>query len=574
MKKLKHKKPDNIEYQGLRSELEPIFKSLIDRVNEVRVKLGKKPIKINKGYLSFYATENYISDFKNLAKGKKDSYSNNLVMDDWQAIKDRQNLDVKDSAAFAHVKREGLRDGIDLELDPLVIINRYAREASNHIHKSPLIAFTKEVIKVDLTDPVTKRKFNLSKDNPTAAIELGSWINKYAGRSNLNLNRSVERVGQKIMDNLTTAQLIGNLRTALVQSAALVPTAVKFGYTNTLAGSIDALFVDKINKSTVPYEKSNVLPTASWDVAASNMSNAIGKGKLGKGFHMTKEIAAYAMKGIDYLARKITFGTVYKTLDPLVKKGKLTEKEAIRIADAEVIRTQGSGSITEISPIQRNVLGKMATLWQTHTINQINFFLRDTLGIKGKKTSKKERFKRVFRAMVGIAMTTLLYEKIFGIQSPFPAVSSAIDMDEGAVQNMRKLLLELSEGFPFGGSVKFGSSILGPIADHAQDIVKAISGKGDYNQDLLTAAAEGNVKARIKILELIGKTAGIPGTAQWAKYVRGRLRGESIPRAAIGRIYEKNKKKKEPSTKNTIRKVTAPKVKTKNVLVKVRKTKG
>jgi hypothetical protein len=307
------------------------------------------------------------------------------------------------------------------------------------------------------------------------------------------------------------------------------------------------------------------------------MGNAVGKGKVGKAGLALKETSAFLMKGIDYLARKITFATSYQSLMPAIKEGKLTKKQAARIADADVVRTQGSGSITEISPIQRNVLGKMATLWQTHTINQANFFFRDVLGIGGKSISKGERAKRIFRTLMGVAMTTLLYEKIMGIQSPFPAPTSAVldslEDDDNAVQMMRKLLLELSEGLPFGGSVKFGSSILGPIANHAQDIVKAISGKGNFNQDLLESAFSKNPKtrkrARVKIIELVGKTVGVPGTSQWAKFVRGRMRGESIPRSIVGRIYDKGKKK---GTKNSLkRKVKKRKVKVRNALRQVRR---
>lgn len=577
MERLKHKRPESVEYKGLREEIQVMFTDFITDVNKVRVKLGKKPIKISDNYLTFYATENYVTDFMNIAKGGD---ANNLVLDSFGDIQTRQGLTTKDSTAFGHKKRVGLRTGTKLELDPLVIINRYARESLNHIHKSPLIAFTKEMLKADLHDPITGKKISIGGNektdafNPTAAANISSWINKWAGKSNLNIPRNIERVGQKAMDNLTTAQLLGSLRTTIVQSAALVPTGIKFGYGNTARGTIDALLVDKVSKETpIPYDKSSSLPTASWDVAADNMANTIGRGKVGKAGLAIKETSAFLMKGVDYLARKITFATVYRSLLPAIKNGKLTEKQAVRIADAEVIRTQGSGSITEISPIQRNVLGKMATLWQTHTINQANFFFRDVLGKGGKTVNKGERLKRVFRTMFGIAAMTFLYEKIMGIQSPFPAPSSAIlqsiEEEDNVVQLTRKLILELSEGLPIGGSVKFGSSILGPILQHSHEIVKALSGKGDFNQDLLESAFSKNPRvkkrARVKIIELIGKTSGVPGTAQWAKYVRGRMRGEGHLRAMAGRIYDKDAGTTKSVNANTIRKVQRREVKTRKV---------
>lgn len=560
MEKQKEKIVENPEYKELAEQVTGQLKLLAMRVNSMRAKLGKKPIRIMEDYLTFFAKENFITDMKNLISGERfDARPNNLILDSAETIHARHQGAVHDSPLFAHIKRKGVEKGVKLETDPLVILSRYSREAINAEHKSPLNAFVAEMLKGEMIDPVSGKKAVFADINPSAARELASWNNAFAGGTNLKIPRTLERLAQKGMDNLTTAQLLGNLRTAIVQSAALGPTAWKLGYRNTMKGIVDTMRM----KDNAPVKESTTLPTAAWDIAAENMHNAIGGTKWQKGVHATRETAAFLMKSIDYFAREATFRTAWRVLEPKIKAGELTKKEAIRIADSEVIRTQGSGLKSEVSPIQRNVLGKMITLWQTHVITQANFFAKDIMGLNNPKLSGKEKLKRMSRAAIGVAGMGYLYEQVFGIQSPFPAPVQAmkrgIDENSSELELMHTFLLEMSESLPFGGSVKFGSNPFGAMVEHAGDIVSVLASRQGYDKNLLFNAigVEGKKKdkAQIRLLELMGKTLGVPFTAQAAKYVRGRMRGESVPRALIGNLgqVKKTTKRRKSSRRRSTR---------------------
>jgi len=417
---------------------------------------------------------------------------------------------------------------------------------------SPLNAFIKELLTKELTDPQTGKSAIFKNVNPTAASEIGSWNNKLAGLSNLPLPPTFERIANKGMQNLTVAQLFGNARTSAIQTVALFPTAVKHGYFNTAKGIAETI----VRGKKAPIEKSSALETAIMDAAVNDMARVIAGTKRQKAVSAITEIAAKLIKWPDYLAREATFRTVWNQLEPLVRKGKLTEKEAIRMADAEVIRTQGSGDPVELSPIQRNVIGKMATLWQTFTINHLNFIAKDVLGIKNPEANPKTTAARVLRYVGGMVALNALFEQFGGIQSPLPApeqtLYNGLKNGDADAALLFKTLLEVSEAFPFGGSIKFGSNPVGPLVEHANDIAKAVAGSSDYNQDLLDTAVNGKtekarIRARTALAEIVGKTLGVPGTAQAAKYVRGRARGESVPRSIFGRIGKPTQKSKRSS---------------------------
>ena len=111
-------------------------------------------------------------------------------------------------------------------------------------------------------------------------------------------------------------------------------------------------------------------------------------------------------------------------------------------------------------------------------------------------------------------------------------------------------LLEVSEAFPLTGSLKFGSHPFGPLMQHAADIAEVVSGNDMIKRDLLPKALKGDKKALMAIGELLGKSFGFVGTSQIAKTTRGLMRGESLPRAAIGRLGAPKKKRKSGGRKS------------------------
>lgn len=553
MNKLGHKAVENPRYLELKNQLEPLFKDLFVRINEARTKLGKRKIPEMENYLAFFSKESMLTDFMNLVKGKKfDRQSNSLVMDSLDNIAARQGTRAKDSTAFHHLRRQGLEKGVKLELDPIAIYGKYLNESVRHMHISPLNAFVKELINVEHLDPQTGKTIPpINKINPELARDLSSWNNKMAGVSNVPIPRSLEKVITGAMTNLTAAQLFAQVRTVAVQPVALALTSAKHGVRNTTQGILDMMQGKK-----APVKKSNVLPTAELEAGLAEMNNIIETSKFGRGKQKVYQATSLPLRKVDYWAREATWRTVWNGLKDQVKSGKLSEREAIRIADAEVIRSQGSGEVGEISPIQRNALGKASTLWQTHNINQLNFVLSDILGIGGEKVGKKVRAQRLGRTLVGTALINALFEQVGGIQSPLPSPEQTLykGLREGepASDLTLKTFLELAEAFPFGGSAKFGSHPAGPLVDLSGKITEALARDGYDSQSVVSKALQGDERSRLLVMEIIGKLAGIPGTAQTTKYIKARKRGEPVPFALLGRYQEGNTGSK--STKRTRRK--------------------
>jgi len=328
----------------------------------------------------------------------------------------------------------------------------------------------------------------------------------------------------------------------MVQSTPIVQIYARYGMRNTVKGIESMIARDK----TVPVEKSRSLVLANMDASINALTSLIGKTKFGKAFGGTVNASAYLMRIIDYSMREVAFRTAWKSLEPLIKNKKLTETEAINIADSGVIRTQASGAGMEISPVQRNVLGRAGLLWSTFTIANLNFIAKDVLGIKNPEVKPRQAVGRTLKLMAGMIAFNTLFEQGLGVQSPFPAPDQKLY--EGVRDKEKwssiayKMLLELTEFIPGISGAKYGSGVLGPVADYLGDLASAIFGDPNYNETLIQRAIGGDKRAVIELGELIGKTRGIPGTSQVAKTLRGLQYGKTFPESIIGAFREEKKK--------------------------------
>jgi hypothetical protein len=510
------------KYLALKEALEPIFKDYIDKVNEIHELVGKKPVKEIWGYLPLLEKKSAIWDFrdwwKNISKSDKlkDDVSKNVVLS---------------SPHFAHLVRGKLKPDVKLDLDPISLYLRYTNNVIPYIEYTPLNAFIKDLTTKPFTDRTTGRTFNLQYENPQVAKELISWSNALAGMPNLKLPKNLARSLQTVNKNLTAATLFGNLRTTGIQLTAILPTLAMYGVKNVSKG-IGNYVAAKVfkGKDKIPVDKSIELKTRLGDVALyDSMLNVADQTTFNKILRTSREGLSYPMRFLDLVAAEITFRTVYKTLEPLVKKGKMSQKDAIRRADEIVIKTQGSGSMENLSPIQRNVMGKTITLWQTFAINHVNFVAKEILGIKNPELKPLDSFKRSMRYMASVTLINSLFEDILESPSPYPApVKSFIrDLSEGKPISsaMLKTFTEIGELFPVASSLKYGSHPLGATAELIQ-VLGEIAKQSDFNKNLIERAIKGDTIAMIRLGELMGKLTGIPGTVQTAKIARKIARKE------------------------------------------------
>jgi hypothetical protein len=533
----------NPKYLELQKIIQPLLTELFGEVSNARTRIGKAPIRWMEDFLPFIAKDNLLTNIENLFKDFEEApHKSNFVFDSAALINEKQKISLADETVFRHIKRGKLRRGVTLERDPLILFQRYLTNSLDHIHMSPLNAYIKELMNTKKVNPKTGKDVAIKRFNPGLEEELSSWGNKLAGRDNLIVNKRFSKLVNKTIKNLTVAQLFGSARTMLVQATPVVQTAARYGMKNTAKG-IDSMI--KRDKS-VPVEKSRALNLANMDASINALTSLIGKTKPGKLAGATLNVSAYPMRIIDYAMREITFRTAWKSLEPLIKKGKLTETEAINIADSGVIRTQASGAGIEVSPVQRNVLGRGVFLWNTFTIANLNFIAKDVLGIKNPELKQKQAVGRTLKLIAGMMAVNTLFEQGLGIQSPFPAPEQVLFKGlrdkEKASTITYKMLLEFTELIPLIGAVKFGEEIGGPVFNYLTDIAQAIFGDKLYNETLIQRAMGGDERAMIELGELVGKTLGVPATAQVAKILRGLQHGKSLPESIIGTFREKKKK--------------------------------
>jgi len=528
-----------IKYEGLVLELEPLFKDLLDRVNETRESIGKPKVSRRKSFMPMIAQENFYDQIRTFFKGDKDQQGQpNLVLDNVDAINQRHDFNTAEATNFRHLKRGKLR-GKKLEFDPLALYGKYSDTALKHIHYSPLNAFVEQLVNSKFKDSKGKN-FELQKRNPELATFLSRWSNKLAGRPNVMLPeglRFLEKGAQKISSNLTAATLGWSARTVLVQPTAMLPVAVEFGVMPTMKGLLDTV----IQSKKAPIEKSNALNIRTADVFVNDIvKNQLGN-KVQRVVRLPQEKALSAMKFVDSVVAEGAWRTAFKEANRT-----MSEREAIKFADEAMVRTQGSGFAGDLSPIQMNAIGKAVTLWQTFTINHVNWIAKEILGIKKPEQNPIESTRRVMTYVVGSALISTLFEDVMGIQSPQPAPIKAIQrgLEEGDTKAAAALkgLLELTEVLPIGSSVKFGSDPAGAVFQFLGDVSEGIA------KDL-PMALNGNKRAMQKLAFLLAKGVGVAGSGQIRRTVKGKQRGETDLGALLGRYTPRKKKSQKKRRK-------------------------
>lgn len=527
-----------IRYEGLVQDLKTQFDDLFQRINQTRVDIGKRPLQQRANYLPMIAQESIYSKLRKIAKGEKGEINNpNLVLDSVDAIDYRHSPQAMDATNFRHLRRRGLRDGVKLEQDPLKLLSQYGSTALRHIHYSPFNMFINQLTGNVFKDIKTgKPTWSMSKVNPEMHEFLSRWSNKLAGKPNVVHGpsmRLLESGMQKLSNNLTAAVLGWSIRTMLVQPTALIPTMTEFGFTPTVKG----LMRTAMNSGKDPIKRSNVLATRKADAFINEIVDHKLSNKFLQALYLPKDKALTAMQFLDQVTATATWRTAYEAA-----RKSFSEAQAIRMADEAVVRTQGSGFVGDLSPVQMNAVGKAVTLWQTFTINHMNWIGREILNIKHPERHPKETARRVFTYLTATALANSLFEDIMGIQSPQPApikeMIRAMDEGHSDVGVAYRGLLELTELMPVMSSLKFGASPAGAVAEFMNQLSDTASGD-------LPKALDGDKKAAKRVAYVGAKLLGFPGTQQIKRLDQGTPLGFPINKKSTGsRVSAKRRKRR------------------------------
>jgi hypothetical protein len=540
------------EEEVVRKGLRKRFKILLNRANKARRLSGKQSIPERKAYFTF--------------------------MHDVPAL-ERMGFSTGDQFAkmnttpFRFAKARGKMGSYPMEFNARVVFDRYAEIATKHIHLSPHIAKSRELLNT-FSEPTDKpildeegsqikfksgpkkgqvktevEKWKLADKRPAAAKFLTDWLNHQAGQVSTGiLGKEVDGIATVVNQNLAFAVLSANVRSAAIQPSAIIHTGVEIGVPYTLKGIKTILDPKNVVKNVKEaMAKSNHLASRIYDVSVNDALVQIRKGKIGAAKKKAAKWGLAPLQGLDMITAVATWQGAYI-------KGKeaysMSEKEAIRFADDVVIRTQASAMPTDIAPIQRTALGKSLTLFNTFVISEWNWMMKDVFKTgkvswkykkaRAMKKSHKEAVKaamtevdvsKILGLIAGVTAVNVLFEDLMGITSPYPgpirAFSEAVEEDDTGIEAVLAAAKEMTEVLPVvGGAMRYGSHPGGAALEFAGEVTEKIAGKPWAKPWLVIG----------------GKAVGVTGTQQIHKYVRGAKRGESIYGRIMG-VYTKKPKK-------------------------------
>jgi hypothetical protein len=418
---------------------------------------------------------------------------------------------------FRHAKARAEFVPQKLNLDYFDVMQRYGYSSINHIQMSPTIAKLREYM---LT--IGKDKWKMIDHAPRTAAWLNAWINFQAGQTPFRLPAVLERGLRKLNKNALYAILSWNNRSALIQPSAMLQAYVLLGEKYTVYGIESLLHPSKRNFAL---EKSKHLMSRDFDVAYKDAFDLIRGGNISEGQKAAGKFGLKLLKILDMETAKATWQGAYQKG---IKELNYTEAKAIQYADDITIKTQASGAPQDVAPIQRTIIGRTATLFQTFVINEWNFMVKDVLGYKTGKVSKPQAMKNIIRFVVGTTLINAFYEDVLGLNSPYPspvnAYQYAKEQGKEPLELTWAVIRELIEKVPIIGGARYRGSIAGASLEAIGKVVKG--------QKLPTT---------------VGTLLGIPGTIQVGKSLRARKRGESTYGQIVGAYTKKKGKLVKPT---------------------------
>jgi len=497
-------------YDALRARYEAWY----TRLNRVRKAIGMEP---------FPYTENYFTFIRDL------SWLERIEARPLDMDADILNAQfIKMGATPFRFAKPRSNARYRLEMDPFHVLEIYEDSAIRHIQLSPLIAQLRE-LQLSIKDPVSGKPFLLQNENPVLAASLHSWANHIAGMKSptFKLPQSVESKMMRVNSNLAASILGANARSAMIQVSALRNTVAEIGFDYTTRGVLSLISPTKRNFAMT---KSKVLLQRTYDITVEDALRGIRAGSVGEVQKVVSKVSLKPLQILDLETAKACWQGSYE-----YAKGpmKFSEVRARIYADDVVTRTQASAMPGDIAPIQRAVAGKFITLFQTFTINDWNFLVKDVMRIGREGPMSKVAFKNAMRFVAATTLFNILMEDVLHIQSPFPtpirAFRESLENGDDIPSLAWNVGKEFIEPIPVIGAARYGKGPLGPGVELGTESVQFI------RRDPMAR----------EWWELSGKWIGIPGTAQTAKTVRARKRGETPYGQVVGTYTRPEPKMRE-----------------------------
>jgi len=505
----------------------------IERANRVRQLAGQELIE---------PIENYWHFAVNMAEFKAMGYD--LATAPSSAIKRHLSGTPLPEA----IERKGSIEA-PIHLDYFGVMDKYVHDMAQFIHITPVVAKIRALnegiriptgeMGVDGTPKYTT--WSLYNDKPVLAKWSQDWGDRIAGKGDMSVMQDrakLQRAGAKLNANIASAVLSGSLRSAIIQWSAIRGPLVEVGGWHTIKGVAKALTPGG-RKFIMQHSK---LFGRNMDIHVADAINRLSGGKMKNLRNAVTELGLEPLQLLDMQTAQAAWASYYDFYTTRLPKSKRLEpRDAAAKANDGILRTQASGLMGDISPAQSGVIGRIVTLFQTFTIGEWNWIMRDVVGIHNPEANLGQSFVRTARFLAATAAINEIFEGRLGIPSPFPAperaIMDGIKQDKNFGRIASDVVLELVEGVPVvGPAVKFSqpwrATVPSPSIQSVSDILQLVKRGIELDPSVLSAYS----------LEQIAKVAGLPGASQARKLVTGLQQGKTWPAALLGARKEPEKK--------------------------------
>lgn len=542
----KHKQiiPTIEELNGRQIALHDFVKTKFDeyfkRTNEARLFVGKEPLPYVEDYFTF---------FRNYDELSKQGYH---LGDNAEIFDHIMQYLHRNAPPFPHeIQRTG--GTILLENNTKDVFLKYADNVIHYIHNAPAIGINRKLLE---PFKVGEKTVSIKDNAPFFYAWTNRWLDNIAGDTKSSWPTWVERGINKLNKNVVSAFIDFNLRVGVIQPTALVQSFAKLGPKYFSHGLVEYF---KDIKSTDAITKSKVLSGAQYEqgldvawkmVREPGYFTKLVETVFGTQITPMRKVSRVYQGGeegirlagkklttfLDFQSRLITWKGAYGKAKILLKLG---EEAAINFADDTVIRTQGSGRISDLSQVQRTDLGKTLLTLQTFVVNNWSFLAKDVVGMGNPNVKTKEAFGNIFRYILGATAVNIFFEDILKTYSPFPTpIRAYIKQRKKGTSVPMSLLVgsakELAELAPGpGGAIRYGSSPFGPLSEMGMAAQRKIAGKPEYKS----------------VEQILATLFGVPGTSQFVKIQKGSEANAGLLESILGK-----KEKEERAITRGVRK--------------------
>lgn len=492
------------------------YDEFLERLNEVRAKLGVEPIPKRKDYITHLNELNVLTELfggveRISVKKRISELKQKYVIDFKRKFPDQPDSRIE-QRAFEKAKREveGLT-GVAQYVDARQPAFKFAKQRLSDFEKNPSIldsfnAYVEPALRYIHQGENVARNKAFKDVLPANASEFARLWNteQVAGRNPASIiSPKAKRVVSAIRGTLGANTILGNLGTTVMQLTSFPQVIAFAGLRNTMQGMVEniggmlgreTLFKQSRTKALRDLDIDIGLGNSLADSLLKSVGEQSGKASVRNATANTRNAFQFGkdlLTGIMKTADQFTVGASWHAFyNQAIKNGKSIE-DAMEFAEIMTGKTQANYFKEALPPFLNTTEGKLVGQFGTYGMNQWRMFVddfgKDFAKGNGQK-SKRVLMKQFVTFMAAAYVIDQMSEETFGRQ-PYDVkslVDTGIDTVRGeeSLGHLGKQATDTFIGYvPFLSSVKFGS--LPPVFEFGGDVIQATLGSGDSQEKAL-----------------------------------------------------------------------------------------